>query len=225
MELDLKLIDNIAIGVCRRTESFDILDDMKSEITLALLEGKIENTIKSLTSFTWAYYRKEINNKRVFIDLDIGVYGYKTNYNDSFNIRRRYYNLKYVEPVYTLHATGKSYAEIGKILGIHRNYANQQVSHTLHLPIVSTFLKNQVIKVSQENLEKSWVDFKEKYSKPFLKGNKNPSAKLNNQKVLEMRKLYKIDGISIGKIAKMPEFNVSGPTAFYAIIGKTWKNI
>lgn len=53
-------------------------------------------------------------------------------------------------------------------------------------------------------------------------GEKNPSAKLTNEEVLEMRKLFD-DGMSPKEIAK--EFGVSVMTAFRAATKRSWSHI
>jgi len=221
--IDYDKINRIVNVISHKTRCQDeyILEDMKGEIILALLENKI--TDNEIATYGFKFYKKMIDNRRVFIDVDTETYGFnpRERYWDSFN-NNKAYNPALVEKVYELHASGMTYRKIGITLGISNVWALYQVQRTLHLPIISPELKMKAIEASENNRARILSGINLTNKNTFKCGVSNINAKLTPQKVKAMRKRY-ADGESTKVLAD--EYGVSSGVARYAIIGKTWKHV
>ncbi|KKM68132.1 hypothetical protein LCGC14_1463970 [marine sediment metagenome] len=210
MNIDLDLLKSACKMVCGKTTSPDLFNEMQSEVYLSVYGGKYENTKQGIVSCAWKFYRDSAKHFHVSFD-DIAIYS------DIGSRSGSKYNQKLVEPVYLLRAKRIRYKDIGEELNISTSWACYNIRNTLHLPIVSTKLKNQALEVTKYFIQLSYsklarVNFKD--------GCGNINAKLDTQKVVQMRNRH-IEGESISRLAI--EFGVSSTVANYAIRGKTWK--
>ncbi len=241
MDIDLDLLKNACNMVCRRTDSPDLFDDMQSEVYLAVYEGKYENSKQGIVSCAWKFYRESAKHFHIGFD-DIAIYsdddvrlvnnGSSVYGNEAITrkvgrigkINSRSgakFNSKLVESVYEMRADGLYYREIGEILKITKVWAWKQIGNTLHLPIVSTKIKLAAIEGGKV-CQKRTIESKKHRETGFLIGSKNINAKLNSQKVIQMRSCY-ANGESISSLAN--KFRVSRTVASLAINKKTWKHV
>ena len=218
--IDDQKIDNAAKYVCRKMNMLNEFEDMKSELVLAVLEGKISQDIQSLIKYAWKYYLIEESKHRVYLNFDlIDSPVYVNDFLLKNENRNKCYNICYVEKVYELRAEMKTFKEIGEELSISRCWANLQVLNTIHLPFVSTYLKNKSFEASRVLNGRRSLNGRR--IKP-LRGNQLPQSKLTDKKVIKLRRFFK-EGMSCPEIAK--KFDISRKTAHAVAVHRTWKHV
>ncbi len=218
--------------ICSQTKRFDLFDDIKQEIFLQVISNGFLLNFSDLKKLGFKIYRSFSFEK----ELPFSIVESEIEWNQlpqieiimKKKIKRKFhgigvckkkYNLSIVSKVYKLRAKFMTFKEIGAKLGISVTWAEYQISHTIHLGIVSNELINKSFKVTKFFKQNHRISI---HSGSFKSGSKNINAKLNEKKVISMREKYK-KGQSARQLAK--QFGISPAVAGYVIKGKTWKHV
>lgn len=204
-------INGVCRDICKKAKRYDLLEDMQQELALIYLQGNLCNTEKA----AWNYVKENSLKGRVFLDVEIAetMIGKMPDVPSLGG-----YYCKRVQEIYEEYTRGPgiTYSDAGRVLGISSRWLGYTIRQTLHLPVVSTKLKNKALEQKKYNIRK-----RNSYAAGCMTCEKGSAAKLTNKDAVDILLMSNI--LPDSKIEKIYPV---GRRAIYDLLnGNTWKGV